>query len=163
MYAPGIYSCRVISQNFGTSKNGNDQFILQVEPQHRADGDQWGAVEPTTRTIWMTITDKTIEFVAEKLKAIGWSGERMADLDPDGGTCTFVGQDITCICKHEPHYKNQGELTERWDLPGKSMEVVNNPAVAKKLDAMFGKILKSQAKPKPTTPKPAAKPAAATA
>lgn len=165
-FQAGRYTARVVAQAFGKSSNGNHQFILRVEPLYILDGEQWQAVSiQATRTIWLTITDKTVERVVDQLKAIGWNGERWADLDPDNGTVSLVDSEIELLCRHEPDHKNPSELRERWELPGGGpSELENDPSAAKTLDVMFKRQSKPAAKPTAKLPpKPVAKPAAVAA
>ena len=165
-FRAGRYTAQVKSQAFGKSSAGNHQFILQVEPLYILDGEQWRAVAVQgVRTIWLTITDKTVERIVGQLKAIGWNGERWADLDPDSGTVSFVDSEIELICRHEPDHKNPSELRERWELAGGGQsELENDPSAAKTLDVMFKRQSKPAAKPAAKLPpKPAAKPQPAAA
>lgn len=155
-YDAGEYLFKVTNQGFGQNKTGSSFFFLEGEPVAVFQDGQEFSVTPYQRTIKLTITDKTVQFVIDKLTAIGWPGGRWGTLDPnESGHHSFVGQELRVVCKLEPGVDDSSKLYEKWDLPfGSAEKTENDPSVSRKLDAMFGK--SAAAAKKPAAKKPPA-------
>jgi hypothetical protein len=146
MYEQGAYDATVMSQGFGKSeKRGTPYFWLEVEPFALIDkytGEK-KEVGRQPRTIYVYITEKTIEFVAENLAAIGYNGSSFSDLDPvNEGHHSFVGQEIRAYCKHEEY---DGDMREKWQISGgggPSHEPLGKSAQMA-IDKLFGKHAKA--------------------
>lgn len=154
-YEPGIYRCHVTRQALSQSKNGNPQFVLSFMIKEQVsvkDPDITREVATQyERSIWMTITKKTADFVTDDLARLGFQGASFGGLDPDTpGFHDFTGFVLDAECYHDTW---DGQVREKWRLPntgGMEFEPLEQSAV-RKLDAMFGKALKSKcaAKPEP--------------
>lgn len=156
-YESGDYLMKITNQGFGKNKTGSDFFFLEGEPVAMLrDGSEF-SVQPYPRTIKLTITDKTVKFVIDKLVAIGWPGGRWGTLDPvESGFHDFSGQELQVVCTKEPGVDDSGKLYEKWDLPfGGGEKIESDPSVSRKLDQMFGK--SAAAAKKPAARKPPAR------
>lgn len=145
-HAQGRYRVRVVSQSFSESKSGKPQFVLRVVPIGRYNFERPGGALDTChdeeRGIYMTITDKSIDYVVDKLAALGFDGRSFSELDPETPNhVSFVGKEIDAVCKHEEY---QGKVGEKWDVslastaPGATLD----SAGVRKLDALYGSKLK---------------------
>lgn len=158
-YAPGVYVCQVTDQALSKASTGTPQFVLKVKVLGKPDPKDPGSYIPVDqqydRTIFRTITDKTIPYLTEDLKALGFTGSSFRYLDPNvEGAQIFTGTILDCYCKHENDQR--GDLRERWSIArqggGKLDVEALDAAEVRKLDALFGKQLKQQPA---TAPKPA--------
>ena len=118
-----------------------------------SNGDAWTPEqEQYERRIYMMVDPdkpKQKEFVLMKLREAGWNGEKFEELGK-----WIIGQNIKAKCYHkedkDPESKYFGTISEGWDLPLPPLEsepLENDPNIAKKLNAMFGKTLKETSKP----------------
>lgn len=148
-YDAGEYLFKVTGQGFGQNKTGSSFFFLEGEPVAAFQDGQEYSVQPYPRTIKLTITDKTVQFVIDKLTAIGWGGGRWGTLDPnEANHHSFVGEELRVVCTKEPGIDDSGKLYERWDLPfGGGEKIASDPSVSRKLDQMFGKSAAAAKKP----------------
>jgi hypothetical protein len=161
-YSEGKYLFKVVDQGFGESaKKQTPFFYLRGTPLARIiDGAEDPCERQYERDITLYLSEKAVDGTIDRLRGLGWQGSSFKELDVTGSV-TFVGQVITVFCKHEV---NDAGTWEGWGLPfeatsEKPPKPKSDPRIASKLDAMFGKSLKSTAI---ATPKPAAipKPAA---
>lgn len=146
-YKLGQYMAKVIEQGFSESNNGNPQIVIKIQPYVYFD--YTGGVETEVeipgdsypRTIFLTVTENTTEFVLKKLRAAGFQGNSFRELD-------LVGKCARCRCSSKVDQK--GEEREDWDLvyqsEAKPLEPLGAPE-ARKLDALFGKMLKGTPAP----------------
>lgn len=158
-YEPGRYVVQVVDQGFGSSKQKlTPYFCLTVRPLARVvSADEHEAVrDQYERYIMLYLTDKTVESVISRLRRLGWNGTSFSQLDPENDEYhSFVGAEVLATCEHE----QMGDKTyERWRLPlssGPAMQHEPEKGITRKLDARFGKVLKSTArsikKPEATT------------
>jgi len=141
-YAQGPYRAEVIDQGLSQSSTGNPQIFLRIQILESLDINPI-TVEQYERTIYWTLTEKTIEFTLDKLVQLGFKGASFRQLDPlHQGHHSFIGQQIEVYCKIELY---QGKEREKWDLSfsGGGPEPLDE-AEARKLDAMFGRKLKEK-------------------
>jgi hypothetical protein len=147
-YAVGKYACKVVEQALGESSTGKPQFLLrftvigQVDP---ADPSQLVPVPAQyQRTHYRSITEKTIQYFTEDLKALGFKGESFKELDPDTeGFHNFTGQNVDMWCSHKSG--PDGALREEWNVARAVGSLEVKPLERKKvreLDNLFGKHLK---------------------
>ena len=136
-YPEGAYRGEIVDQGLSQSSNGNAQIWLKIQVDG---GQQYDAHE---RMIYWTITEKTIDFVLEKLELLGFTGQSFKDLDLNGNRPqSFVGRTEDFWCKIEYY---DGKEKERWDLSRGDTAVKSlDEADARKRDAMFGKKLKER-------------------
>lgn len=147
-YQEGRYKGEIIEQGFGEASTGTVQFVLNVKIFETESGDP---VQENTRFVFKSITEKTMPYLLEDLRALGFNGTSLSQLDPDRADHhSLVGQTHLFFCKHE--YDQQGNQRERWNLyrGGNSLDL--KPPDSKKLrdlDMLFGRA----AKQKPATTK----------
>jgi hypothetical protein len=114
------------------------------------------------RTVYRVITDKTIDFVVDDLKALGYPHGSFRYLDPQvDGFFDLSGSELEFMCEIENY---QGEDKERWSIARQATELQVDPLESSKLrqlDALFGKQMKVL--DKNGSSKPAEEPAGATA
>jgi hypothetical protein len=95
------------------------------------------------RTHHRSITEKTIQYFTEDLKALGFKGESFKDLDPDTeGFHNFTGKNVEMWCSHKSH--PDGVLREEWSVARAVGSLEVKPLERKKvreLDNLFGKHL----------------------
>jgi hypothetical protein len=156
-YEVGRYACKVIDQALGEAGTGNPQFVLRFQVMGLVDPADPSAFIPARgqyeRTHYRTITEKTISYFMDDLKALGFAGSSFRDLDPKSeGFHDFRGQDVDMWCAHEPDQK--GGTREKWGVARQAGALEVKPLEPKKLrdlDNLFGKQLKAiKAEPKPT-------------
>ena len=144
-YEEGRYKGVVSSQALGKSSTGNAQFVLTFEIL--------GGVDPTQpdnlirvpqgqRSIFRSITEKTIDWFVDDLKFLGYNRSSFQPLDPSHANHhSFKGMEIEVECRHKQY---QGETREQWNLVtdggGFKVEPVDN-ATLRKLDSLWGKKL----------------------
>ncbi len=147
-YQKGSYRARIIDVALDESKNGFPQVIVRGTLICGLDaGRNEFDCEQYDRTVYLTVTDKTTEYILKKLRNAGWKSDRFEQINE------LVGLDAVFVCDHEKQTEGKyaGQMGEKWDLelPRKASEPLENkPAVAKKMNALFGKMLKEGAAPK---------------
>ena len=155
-FAQGVYVAEITQQGLSKAQTGNMQIVLRCKilgvPTN--DGSYQPEVNQYERTVYLTITDKTIDFIADALENLGYEGDGFGPIDPSHARHqSFVGKQVDLYCKHE---KDQsGVLREKWQLNrevgGLKVEAVESKEV-RKLDQLYGKSLKrnsSRATPLP--------------
>lgn len=168
-YDKGNYKAVVTAQAMSAAKTGNPQFLLTIQPTHFVPAGK----EPlllgeggTQRTIFKTITDKTIDYLLDDLQRLGFTGGSFTRLDPAAPDHqSFVGQEVDAYCIHEND--QDGQLREKWNLSSGGGGIKAAPLDVNglaKLDALFGRKLSERfSGPAPTPRKapPVATPAGA--
>lgn len=163
-YEPGTYDARIVGQRFGETPNGSAYFALEIEPL-RATGANSFPEQVYNREVSLFVTEKAAQYTIEKLRSLGFTGTKFAQLDPSHPQFhDFAGTEVAVVCS----INDKGY--DQWDLAregGGSQARENDASVASKLDSLFGKSLmttmpassegKSKAKPKAASV--AAKPA----
>lgn len=155
-YEQGQYMGAVKEQGFGESSNGNPQIIIKIQPyvfirwENGVETEENLPDNAWERTVYLTVTENTREFVLEKLRAAGFQGSSFRELN-------LVGKSVRLRCSHETD--NKGKDREVWDLVYQSESKPLQPldtAAARKLDAIFGSSLKDLGKagqsPAPSQP-----------
>jgi hypothetical protein len=158
LFPAGPYWGKVTRQSFGQNEKNNTVFTLTLELMGRTVRDANGedtleVVGYAERTVYMYLTAKTIGFVTEKLRAIGYTRNSLRFLDPaTDGYHNFEGAEVPLWCKHDSY---DGKLREKWDISTGGAGVKLDPVDAKALrglDVLFGKAAKAlPATTKPTT------------
>lgn len=92
------------------------------------------------RTIFRAITDKTVDYVIEELRSLGYDRTSFSALDPNArDSFDFRDIEFDAVCKHETY---QGNQKERWEFKrGMSDVTPLEVSEVSKLDALFGKKL----------------------
>jgi len=131
---------------------GDPQIMVRFDVQEFIEPD--GTATPLQagypRTTYMVCSEKGREYALLKLRHAGWTGSNFQTLKSD-----MVGQFCYANCKHEVNKgtgKYAGTLGEKWDLamPQKEAKPLETkPGLERKLNALFGKELKTTAPAKP--------------
>jgi len=145
-FAPGIYKAKITRQAFGKSKNDFPQFVLSFELIGKVtSGDDLADCDPWERTSFMTLTQKSVEYVLADLAEIGFDGDSFSKLDPETKDFhDFRGLVIAVTCEHSTY---DGVTRERWQIHRERSGIDVKPigsSEVRKLDAMFGKALKAR-------------------
>ena len=163
-YSAGNYHAQIIDVALGESKKkddgsgGNPQIVLRIKIISELTIDSAGeeqAVAITAqydRTIYLTVTDNSKEMVLKKLRHAGWKGDHFESV---AAGLLGVGCRATCRIEVSKSEKYNGQQVEAWDLalpPLESKPLENRPAVAKRLNALFGKMLREPANPVASSP-----------
>jgi hypothetical protein len=150
-YDVGRYACKVTNQALGEARTGTPQFILQFTVLGKVDPSDPSRYLPGTmqyeRTHYRAITDKTIKYLLEDLKTLGFKGGSFKELDPGNANFhDFRGQDVDMWCAHEN--AQDGTPREKWGVArvssGLEVKAVE-PKKLRDLDNLFGKQLKTLA------------------
>lgn len=150
VYQPGRYKGVVAAQAMSETKTGNTQFVLTIDLLGFCDPSQPDSltrVPPGQRSVFRVITDKTIDYVLEDLKYLGYDKPTFGPLDPSHPQHhSFKGQEVDLICAHEEYNE---QMQEKWSLSrggGLNLKPLDNAAL-RKLDALYGAKLKANAAP----------------
>lgn len=143
-YDVGVHVGEVVSHYLTKASTGNKQLVMKVKILGIPEGDSYLAHHfQYERTIFWTITEKTVRFVVEKLQTLGFEGTQISQLDSSHPNhISMKGQQVDLWCKHEPGL--DGAMRERWDISNVAMAREVVPLSAKEtreLDALFGKAL----------------------
>lgn len=159
-YVAGEYLFKVTGQGFGENKSGSSFFFLEGEPVAIYQNGEEYSVTTGKRTIRLTITEKNVQYVIDKLTAIGWTGGKWSSLDPSSQNHhSFVDSEIRAKCELRPSQDDPDKVFENWDLPFIGAATESDPSIARRLDQVFGKSAAAAKKPaarKPAAPKPQA-------
>lgn len=152
-YEPGRYWGKVTNQKLTQSSTGNSQIVItfhivgKVNPND-PDGDLLPCPNEYERSIFRTITEKTIQWVEQDLERLGFEGESFGQIDLEHPNCCDLrGKELAFSCTHEADNREEfaGVLRERWSIAtdgtGPQLKPLDSKAI-RKLDAMFGKSLK---------------------
>jgi hypothetical protein len=154
-YTEGRYLCEITDQGLSKASTGTVQIVLRfkviegTQPQHEV-------TQQYERTAYLSVTDRTMQYLVPKLHALGYTRDSLKFLNLTEPQCHDLrGQQADFYCKHE--VGQQGGMREKWDVASQSESapLELKPPDAKELrqlDMLFGKHLKE------TGSKPAAKP-----
>lgn len=159
-YQAGNYLGEITQQGLSKAKTGNTQFVVRVKVLGCPTGDGQYAPDPFQyeRTIFLTITQNTIDFVSETLEYLGYDRQGFGPLDPSHPQHqSFIGKQVDLYCTHEND--QSGNPREKWRISrnggSKALELTPlNQKELRELDALFGRNLRSgssKAAPTPTT------------
>lgn len=114
-FTAGYYVGHIQKWNLSEAGTGNPQFVINFIPAYKK-GPK-GAKEECPndpRSVYRVITDKTIEYFANDLKALGYDRDTFDDLDPTSPNAfNFEGIEIEVRMKLETY---DGRERERWEL-----------------------------------------------
>ena len=146
-YEAGVYSCQVTGQAMGKSSTGNAQFILRFKVLSAADG---RPIKSYERSYYRSITEKTIDYFINDLKALGFTGSSFRLLDPTAeGYENFTGMKLEMNCEHEAR---DNDTKERWGFARRTgtgavaAQAPHDSGTMRKLDNLFGKHLRPLAR-----------------
>jgi len=161
-YAEGDYVGECLETALSESKSGKPMIVLKMQVQEYLPGGDNPPIPEDRqyeRTLYLVVdpdSEERREWVMKKLRHAGWTGTKFETLEND-----LTGKCFALRCTHQENKqqgsKYFGQMQEQWDLAlpeRESKPLQSKPALAKTLNALFGKTLKDTA-PKPT---PAAKP-----
>lgn len=143
-YAEGRYLCEIVDQGLSTAKSGNMQIVFKVKV---LEGTQPARdVKQYERSIYLTVTEKTMEYLVPKLQALGYHRDALRFLDlSQSQHHDLRGQQAEIFCKHEEG--NDGNLREKWDIASSQSKpldlVAPDSKVLRQLDALFGRQVKN--------------------
>jgi len=152
-YDVGLHVGLIVSQQLTEAKTGTAQFVMRVKIMGAPTGD--GGYDPYTnqyeRTIYMALTEKTIDFVAPQLQKLGFTGTSLGQLDPNSPNHqSFVNNYADLWCSHKDD--QQGNPRESWGISQDQPEREPlDPKKLRQLDSLFGKALRATGKPAPVT------------
>ncbi len=152
-YDEGKYRVRIVKQALGESSTGNPQFILRFMVLAKIESDCDSEVRQYERTMYRSITEKTIQYIVQDLQTLGFEGSGFRQLDPAvSGHHSFVGQEVEMWCKHDEY---NGKELEKWSIATSPSDIEVKPLRPDKLrelENLYGKHLRAAApvKPKPT-------------
>lgn len=166
VYNPGVYWCEIIEQGITESKNGHPVVVLKVKPY--AHEDETPVERSIERQCRKVLTEKTIEYAIEDFRSLGFDRHSFMEIDPrHPNAFQFVGIKAQFLCRHKEY---EGKDYEEWSVWRAYEPVAIEPIdkmKLKRLDGLFGKMLKdapirTPAKPAPSQSSAAtAQPAAA--
>ena len=136
-YQVGTYKARITGQRFDKTTKNNTVIVIDIMPQVDGADGQYG------RSLQWVVTDKTIDFVVDKLRRVGFAGQSFTELDTTSPKFyDLSGQLIDVYCgRSESGY-------EEWDLPRPASQRSQMPSNERqtamaRLDALYGKKLKA--------------------
>src|ERR1041384_6879313 len=117
-FDPGRYLVRVTRVELGESPNkGTPQVVISFVPQWRIDPndpEERFSCPEYERSIYRSITAKTLPWVGKDLATIGYHHSTFAYLSPDHPQYSdFAGVEFEAECEHEI-YNNKPR--ERWQI-----------------------------------------------
>lgn len=159
-YAKGRYVGKILNQAIGKASTGNPQFVIQIKVLGTPDPTDPCSYVPDAhqyeRTIYRTLTEKTMPYFIEDLKTLNVSIQSFKQLDPNTpGFVDLRGMDADFFCNHESG--QDGTPREKWGVAMQAGEFkveALEPAKMRELDNLFGKQLKDafKASPKKSAP-----------
>lgn len=162
-YPAGKYVCEIVNQGMGETQTGKPQFVLRFKVLGRPDPAEPNNYIPDPdqyeRTSYRVVTEATIPYFMEDLKALGYTHGSFKFLDPNTqGYQDFTGKVINMICNHEDNQEKTAKR-EKWGLMRAAGVFDVKPLESKKmrdLDNLFGKHLKDLKQDAPKLPPPPA-------
>ena len=156
-YDEGIHVGQVLQQGLTKATTGTFQFVLTIKVLGVADPHDSTTYVPHRtqfqRSIYMAITEKTIEFVVPTLETLGYEGSTFGALDPSHPEYqSFVDKTFDFMCLHEKD--QEGNLREKWSVARRAKLPELKPLESREmrqLDALFGRALASKGKKPPVS------------
>lgn len=155
----GYYGATIESWSLGQSKEkGTPEFAITFILDHyKGPGGSKVECPNLKRTAFRYITDKTIDYFVNDLKALGYDRDDFDGLDPKSSTAfDFEGIEIEVQLNYETY---EGKQKEKWNLALNAGKITSKPLPedgVSALNALFGNRLKAL---KGNAPAPARKPA----
>lgn len=146
-YQPSRYWGKIVDHQMTKAKTGTPQFVItflvvgRVNPED-PDGDLLGVEQQYERSVYRSITDKTVSYVLEDLQRLGVEIASWSELDMgDANAVALKGRELAFSCQHEPDQSGK-QLREKWSIAGDGFQHVPlERDDVRKLDALFGKAL----------------------
>ncbi len=144
-YKDGQYNVEIIDVAFNEEDQKPPQIVLRVKVLQEYDattGDYHPCLYQYDRTIYLQYMEEYKDILLAKLRGAGWEGDDFGQLRDQllAKACFAVNR-----CRIAEKGKYAGQEVEGWDLylpPRESKPLESKPQVARKLNALFGKVLK---------------------
>jgi len=137
-FTKGLYRCVIDDQSLTESKAGNPQFRIRTKvlAKLNQDGTETAFDDETFRTIWLTLTDKTVDWVARDMGQLGFHG-KPSQIDLESPNCiSLIGTVAEFFCSVDD------DGGERWRVstPRSPASPVAKPSeeATLRVDARFG-------------------------
>lgn len=144
-YARGVYRGEIIDQGLTKASTGTVQVALKIKVLEGV-SPAYDVEAQYERTIFLPVTERTMEYLVPKLESIGYSRDSLKFLDLRHPQCHDLrGTEAEFFCKHEPD--QSGGMRERWDVAtggsGKALELKPpDEKEVRTLDMLFGRARK---------------------
>lgn len=130
MINDGIYECKATGvAEYGVTDTGTDQIAVEVEIY----GPEKEVIE--TRNTYLSFTEKAAPYAIDKLRALGFNGESLADL-------VGLGSKVArCSVKTEEY---QGKMSQKVDVfgdKGPAFKTAMSPENKRQFAARFNNLL----------------------
>lgn len=113
MIEPGKYRARAREWAFGLAKSGNEQIGVEFDLLDR----------PGERMTWFgSFAPKALEFTLKALRACGWTGSDLAELDANMGG--LEQNEVVLVVEHE-EYQGKVSARVRWVNAGGGVGMSN--------------------------------------
>ena len=151
-YAAGRYWGKVVNQQLGESSTGKPQIVITFQVLGRVnaadpEGELLPCGENYERSVFRSITDKTIDWIMRDLEKLGFTGTSFKQLDLGSPNAYDLrGHELAFSCQHGTN--QEGKPREEWSVSGEGNSVVVKPLEPKAvrdLDNLFGRQLKAMA------------------
>lgn len=150
MMPAGLYKVRACGQAFSETSKKNPQFELRFFILGRYDIERPdGHLIPCgneQRTYFRAITEKTVDFFIEDMRALGWEGRSFQELDPEFESPHLFACEFDAICKHDSY---EGKPKEEWMICRPRQTTPLEKKTLRGLDALYGAKLRETAKARP--------------
>lgn len=137
------------------SNNKNPQFAVKFDVSKIANNGDWQDLPaPIERTVFVSLTDRAMEYSLDRLDKIGFNGDFSAP--------AFATDGVNLLCKHDTY---NGKTLEKWEIytegSGPQIKPVDD-SVLRTVQAKFNAMRKNKRR-NASVPVPPPEPAAATA
>lgn len=111
----GYYVGHIQSWELGEANTGNPQFVLRVLLDHfKGPGGKREECDQVERSVYRVITDRTVDYFVNDLKALGYDRDNFDGLDPDSPDAfDFSGLEVEVQLRFETY---EGKTREKWNL-----------------------------------------------
>lgn len=160
-YAEGRYRCEVTDQGIGAAKTGTIQIVFKFRV---LEGTQpvCEVENQYERTLYLAVTEKTLEYVVPKLRSMGYDRYGISFIDLNNPRHhDFRGKEFEAYCKHENDL--QGEPREKWDVASNGgskpldLKAPDSKAL-RNMDMLFARAAKNMGQSAPASAGPQAVP-----
>ena len=143
----GQYRAKITDLTTGVSKNKNTPFVQVVFVPEAlldiANDTEMHLDVEYERDIKMWLTEAAAPRTCEDLRRIGYTGTDFSEINSGAAHDALIGADIRVRCEHEEY---EGKTYDRWYLSSGGGSIAKEPlndAGVRKLNALFGNVLKS--------------------
>ncbi len=119
-YENGRYQALITDQNLVENNKGNPELQLSIQPTaYQNEYGEWIIINVPPRTIFLTLTDKTIGtpespgWVLGVLHYLGWRGTSFDTLDKNTPGHHVFDNEIEALCNNEEW---EGRTREKWSI-----------------------------------------------